>query len=101
MNRFLLPFFVLLIVPLMAFAQATAPSATPTQKTDTTKSPYTLTTLRMSPLFIFSTHDKAMVDSAKQFRGVHPLPDSCYYPGEKHLKNIRQLTFEGENRSEE
>ncbi len=38
-----------------------------------------------------------MIDSAKQFRGPQPLPDSCYYPGEKHLKNIRQYTFEGEN----
>src|SRR5437762_14362165 len=97
MNRLLPPIFVALLMPVPLFAQVTAPVTTPTQKADTTKSSYTLKTLRMAPLFIFSTKDNALVDSARQFRGARPLPDSFYYSGEKHLKNIRQLTFEGEN----
>jgi TolB protein len=95
MNRVLLSICAAMLLPISIYAQATAPA--PTTTTDTTKSKYSLTTLRMSPLFIFSTHDNAMVDSNRQFHGMKPLADSFHYAGEKHLQNIRQLTFEGEN----
>jgi TolB protein len=96
MNRFLFLLGAMLLAPLTAVAQVTAPSPTPTHQADTSKS-YSLTTLRMTPMMIFSDRDNAQVDSAKQFQGAKPLPDSFYYPGERHLKNIRQLTFQGEN----
>ena len=84
------------------FAQVTLPTpGTDTSRiADTTKKPsgYTLRTLHMSPVFTLPTEDNAGIDSAKQFDGgARSLPDSFYYPGEKHLRNIRQLTFEGEN----
>ena len=94
MNRYLLLFLSVFFFPIVTFAQATAPTQKPA---DTTKPNYSLTTLRMSPLFVFSMWDNAKVDSAKQFAGIRPLPDSFHYAGEKHLSNIRQLTFEGEN----
>jgi Tol biopolymer transport system component len=41
--------------------------------------------------------DNSGVDYKKQFRGAEPLaPEKCD-ARERHLKNIRQLTFEGEN----
>ncbi len=76
----------------------TSPIADTSKKVDTTKK-HVLTgrMLGMSPIYDFSTHDNAAIDMAKQFSGARPLPDSCYYAGEKHLKNIKQLSFEGEN----
>lgn len=41
--------------------------------------------------------DNSGVDLAKQFPGAKALPANLYDPREKHLKNIKQLTFEGEN----
>ncbi len=41
--------------------------------------------------------DNAGINFATQFRGAKPLPDSLTDKREKHLKNIRQLSFEGEN----
>lgn len=41
--------------------------------------------------------DNSGVDFTKQFGGAKPLPTDKYNSTEKHLANIRQLTFEGEN----
>lgn len=82
----------------IAAAQGTSPITDTTKRADTTKK-HVLTgrMLGMSPIYDFSTHDNAAIDMAKQFPGARPLPDSCYYAGEKHLKNVKQLSFEGEN----
>ena len=86
-----------------SIAQVTGPDQKGTTKsaagTATDTSGYTIKTLKIAPItrYEMPKHDNAGIDSAKQFRGSHPLPDSFYYAGEKHLKNIRQLTFEGEN----
>jgi TolB protein len=45
----------------------------------------------------FIMGDNAGIDFKRQFRGAEPLPDTKYDVREKHLANIRQLTFEGEN----
>jgi len=97
-------FFVLFAAffsfPAFAAAQITAPApiSDTAKRADTTrKSVFTLRTLSMAPVYVFEMNDNAKIDAAHQFPGERPLPDSCYYPGERHLKNIRQLTFEGEN----
>jgi len=41
--------------------------------------------------------DNSGINLATQFPGAKPLPEAFYDKREKHLKNIRQLTFEGEN----
>jgi TolB protein len=101
MKRLLFVFFVVIVVlPHIVSAQMTAPMPiTDTAKRiDTTKKPgFTLKTISMTPVYVLSMNDNAMIDTAKQFHAAEPLIDSCYYPGEKHLSNIRQLTFEGEN----
>ena len=76
-----------------AQAQYTAPAH---PYGDTTKRTLKLKPLRITPI-LKRTHDNAMIDSAKQFGGAKPLPKSMYLPEEKHLTNIRQLTFSGEN----
>ena len=45
----------------------------------------------------FVMGDNSGIDFKKQFRGAEPLPATKYDAREKHLANIRQLTFEGEN----
>jgi len=101
MNRIIFVFFITLVLfPAIVSAQMTAPmSITDTsKKVDTSRQPaFTLKTLSMTPVYVLSMNDNAMIDTAKQFHVAQPLPDSCYYAGEKHLRNIRQLTFEGEN----
>ena len=89
----------LFFIPTRSFAQFTSPSpsADTSKKTDSTQPAYSLRTLRMSPINVLSTEDNAAIDSARQFGGARHLPDSCHYSGEKHLRNIRQLSFEGEN----
>src|ERR1035437_7132830 len=86
-----------LLLPLAARAQYTAPKVDTAKRTVTGTSTYQLRTLKMEPLYVFKAEDNAGIDSARQFRGMKPVPDSCHYPGEKHLRNMRQLTFEGEN----
>jgi TolB protein len=93
-------FFTILLVPALAAAQSTAPTPIndTAKRTDTTKKPvFTLHTISMSPVYIFEMNDNAKINAEHQFPGARPLPDSCYYSGERHLKNIRQLTFEGTN----
>lgn len=82
----------------IAMAQSTGPITSASQQTDTTKK-HVLSgrMLGMSPIYDFSTHDNAAIDMKRQFPGARPLPDSCYYAGETHLKNMQQLSFEGEN----
>lgn len=41
--------------------------------------------------------DNSGIDFTKQFGGARDLPADKYDSREKHLKNIKQLTFEGEN----
>ncbi|MFI5263996.1 MAG: TolB family protein [Candidatus Kapaibacterium sp.] len=67
---------------------------------DTTKkpSPYEIKNPSISVVIHPSDKkDNAGINFATQFRGVTTLPDSAVDKREKHLKNIRQLTFEGEN----
>ncbi|MFI5201645.1 MAG: TolB family protein [Candidatus Kapaibacterium sp.] len=97
-------FFVLFaafpFLPALAAAQITAPapiSDTSKQVDTAKKSVFTLRTIGMAPVYLFEINDNAKIEAAHQFPGARPLPDSCYYPGEHHLKNIRQLTFEGVN----
>jgi len=75
------------------FAQFTAPAP------DTTKKPpehhFTIRTLKVSATTL--PDDNSGIDMAKQFKGAQELPASLTIPQEKHLKNIRQLTFDGEN----
>jgi len=44
-----------------------------------------------------SAQDNSGIDYSKQFSHARALTDSQYLPEERHLKNIRQLTFDGEN----
>jgi TolB protein len=71
----------------------------PVPKGDTAKAPggLSLQTIHMTPIYAAPTEDNAAIDSVQQFKGARNLPDSAHYPGEKHLRNIRQLTFDGEN----
>ena len=87
------------LIPMQGFAQFTSPSPSTdtSKKTDSTQPAYTLQTLRMSAINVLSTEDNAAIDSVKQFGGARRLPDSCHYSGEKHLRNTRQLSFEGVN----
>jgi TolB protein len=98
MKYFFSLFLASFLFPNIASAQATGPITGAAPKADTTKK-HVLTgrMLGMSPIYDFSTHDNAAIDMSKQFPGARTLPDSCYYAGEKHLKNIKQLSFEGEN----
>ena len=41
--------------------------------------------------------DNSGINFSTQFHGAAPLPKAFKDKREKHLKNIRQLTFEGEN----
>src|ERR1019366_4866107 len=93
-------FASVLLFPVTAFSQITAPAPIrdTAKRADTTrKSIFTLQTIGIAPLYVFEINDNAKINAAHQFPGARALPDSCYYPGERHLKNIRQLTFEGEN----
>ncbi|MDP4219799.1 MAG: hypothetical protein Q8916_01000 [Bacteroidota bacterium] len=83
---FIFVFSVCIIIP--GFAQDT------TKK----KSPYEI----KNPSINVIIHppgqkDNARINFAAQFPGAKPLPESFYDKREKHLANIRQLTFEGEN----
>jgi TolB protein len=85
----------LLSISSISNAQITAPRPTP--KKDSTKPQYTLHTLKIEPIYVNHADDNAEIDFARQFKGAAALPDSCHYAGETHLRNMRQLTFEGEN----
>jgi Tol biopolymer transport system component len=68
------------------------------QDTTRKKSPYEI----KNPSINVAIHppdkkDNAGINFATQFRGATPLPDSLIDTRETHLKNIRQLSFEGEN----
>jgi Tol biopolymer transport system component len=81
--------FIILIlaaVSSLSFAQDT-----------TKKSPYEIKNPTIAIAIPSVSNDNASINFAKQFRGASPLPDSAYDKREKHLKNIRQLTFEGQN----
>jgi Tol biopolymer transport system component len=58
---------------------------------------YKIVSPRVGVVIPLSGKDNAGIDMTKQFQGAKPLPDKLYDKREKHLKNIRQLTFEGEN----
>lgn len=99
-KAFFILFASVLLFPVAAFSQITAPSPIrdTSKRADTTRKPvFTLKTLGIAPLYVFEMNDNAKINAAHQFPGARALPDSCYYPGERHLKNIRQLTFEGKN----
>jgi TolB protein len=101
MTRFFFVFFVVMVFfASVTSAQMTAPQpiTDTAKKIDTTKKlGFSLRTLSMTPVYVLSMKDNAMIDTSAQFHDAQLLPDSCYYAGEKHLKNIRQLTFGGEN----
>ncbi|MBS1903340.1 MAG: PD40 domain-containing protein [Bacteroidetes bacterium] len=61
------------------------------------KSPYEIKDPKISIVTYRPEHDNSGIDMAKQFQGAKPLPTSQYLKEEKHLRNIRQLSFEGEN----
>ncbi|HYM21536.1 MAG TPA: hypothetical protein VEW28_11115 [Candidatus Kapabacteria bacterium] len=61
------------------------------------KSPYTIKEPSINIVTYRPDIDNAGIDKAKQFPGAKPLAESLYIKKEKHLKNIRQLSFEGEN----
>jgi Tol biopolymer transport system component len=61
------------------------------------KSPYKIKDPSINIVTYRTDHDNAGVDKAKQFPGSKALPESMYEKKEKHLKNIQQLTYEGEN----
>jgi Tol biopolymer transport system component len=61
------------------------------------KSPYSIKDPAINIITYRADIDNAGVDRPKQFPGAKPLPESMYLKKEKHLKNIRQLSFEGEN----
>ncbi len=84
-------FGVLSLFALNANAQFTAPADTAKPKGHN----YKLRTLRVA--VVDRTSDNSMIEIDSQFRGAKPLPASAIIPLEKHLKNIRQLTFGGEN----
>jgi TolB protein len=87
MKHFLAFIFVICIVS-SSFAQDT------TKK----KSPYEIKNPTISVgILPPERKDNAGINFGRQFRGATPLPDSAIDKREKHLKNIRQLTFEGEN----
>ncbi|HEY3876324.1 MAG TPA: hypothetical protein VGM92_12685 [Candidatus Kapabacteria bacterium] len=98
MKNFLLTLFFLFLaaqIPVHAFAQATSPVG----PTDTVKKKpiFTLRTIGIAPLYSLTSKDNAGIDMPRQFPGARPMPDSCSYAGETHLKHIQQLSFEGEN----
>jgi TolB protein len=80
-----------MLVATNAQAQYTAPADTAKPK----EHKYTLRSVRMTP--IDPKTDNSMITIDSQFTGAKLLPASKLIPEEKHLKNIRQLTFGGEN----
>ena len=93
---------IMAIAPISVLGQITSPSAAhdTSKKTSIKKDTgYTLQTLSMTPIYGYEMpkEDNASIDSARQFKGSRPLPDSCYFTGERHLRNVQQLTFQGEN----
>src|ERR1035441_1542659 len=101
MHRIVFALFIsAFLFPSIVSAQMTAPMliTDTTKAADTTKKPgFSLRTISMTPVYVLSMNDNALIDTSTQFHTAQPLPDSFYFPGEKHLTNIRQLTFEGEN----
>ncbi|HWF45317.1 MAG TPA: hypothetical protein VG537_11805 [Candidatus Kapabacteria bacterium] len=100
---------VIVFTAAASYAQTTSPASADTSKShytlmpvpkgDTAKAPggFSLQTIHMTPIYAAPTEDNAAVDSVQQFKGARNIPDSSHYSGEKHLRNIRQLTFDGEN----
>ncbi len=93
-------FFTVLFFPLIAYAQATAPgpasgNAKPAQHKK--KPVFTLRTIGVAPLYVFEINDNAKINATHQFSGARMLPKAFHFSGERHLRNIRQLTFEGVN----
>ncbi|MEP7235909.1 MAG: hypothetical protein ABI778_11500, partial [Ignavibacteriota bacterium] len=86
--RLLLPFFLASLLVQTVFAQDT-----------TKKSPYEIRNPSINVVIppAPAQKDNSGVNTSSQFPGAKPLPSSLYDKREKHLKNIRQLTFEGEN----
>ncbi|MEO6938957.1 MAG: hypothetical protein ABI444_02275 [Candidatus Kapaibacterium sp.] len=82
----------LLTISAPSHAQYTGP-------VDTTKAPAPVYSIKNVKISVqgFDHQDNAVLDIPHQFRGAQPLPDSLRIPEEKHLKNIRQLSFDGEN----
>ena len=61
------------------------------------KTPYELKDPKISIVTFRPNNDNSGVDIKKQFPGAQPIPSSMIESKEKHLKNIRQLSIEGEN----
>src|SRR5579872_2024968 len=80
-------FFLIILISSISYGQDT------TKK----KSPYEIKNPSISIVLPTPQKDNAGINFATQFRGSAALPDSAIDKREKHLKNIRQLTFEGEN----
>jgi TolB protein len=67
------------------------------QDTTKRKSPYEIRNPSIGIVVPPAAKDNAGINFATQFRGAQPVPDTVIDKREKHLRNIRQLTFEGEN----
>lgn len=68
------------------------------QPPDTTRnSVYTIVSPSIGVIIPNSNQDNSGIDMANQFPGAKQLPQEKYDSREKHLKNIMQLTFAGEN----
>ncbi len=61
------------------------------------KSPYEIKNPQINIITYRSGAENSGINRATQFPGAKPLPDNLYLKEEKHLRNIRQLSFEGEN----
>ena len=75
-----------------SYAQYTGPAPDTTKKKS---HKYSIRTLKVAAVPL--ADDNSQINLASQFPGAKPLPDSLINPLEKHLRNIRQLTFQGEN----
>jgi TolB protein len=67
------------------------------QDTSKRKSPYEIKNPSISIVIPAPQSDNSGINLVTQFPGAKQLPDSFIDKRERHLKNVRQLTFEGEN----
>jgi TolB protein len=89
MSRYVCFFALLSIVPVIARSQDSVMQVKPA---------YTIVNPKISVIEIPThTGDNANIDLKAQFKGMQLIPKKSMLAQEKHLTNIRQLTFAGEN----
>lgn len=82
---------------LLAFFIVCAHIATAQPSDTASNSVYKIVSPSVGVIIPKGKQDNSGVDMAKQFPGAKPLQQDKYDAREKHLKNIQQLTFAGEN----